>query len=117
MKKATIIAAFMPEAVLKRKVRAHLRKLGFKKSGNGALSPPTSSKESVRAVHSDQRKAGLKAQGVFVKRVFPELKHHFAEGHEVDPVNILPASGTDRRGHLAIRSFPSSEPFVVCSGI
>lgn len=91
MKKATIIAAFMPEAVLKRKVRAHLRKLGFKKSGNGALSPPTSSKESVRAVHSDQRKAGLKAQGAFVKRVFPELKHHFAEGHEIYPEKILPA--------------------------
>jgi hypothetical protein len=35
-KKTPIVAAFTQEAILKRKVRAHLRKLGFDKSDDGA---------------------------------------------------------------------------------
>ncbi len=87
-KKTTVVAAFTPEAILKRKIRAHLRKLGFNKARDGSLLAPSSSKEAVRALHSEQRKAALKAQRAFVKRALPELKHHFAEGHEIDPAEI-----------------------------
>ena len=87
-KKTAIIGAFTPEAVLKRKIRAHLRKLGFHKSADGALLPPSSSKESVRALHFEQRKAGLKAQREFVRRELPKLQHHFAEGNEIDPEKV-----------------------------
>jgi hypothetical protein len=66
-KKPAIIGAFTPEAILKRKVRAHLRKLGFHKSPGGALLPPSTSKQSIRALHFEQRKAGLKAQREFVQ--------------------------------------------------
>lgn len=90
-KKTAIIAAFTPEAILKRKIRAHLRKLGFQKSQHGALLPPSSSKDSIRALHFEQRKAGLKAQRDFVQRAFPRLKHHFAEGSEIDPAKVAPA--------------------------
>jgi hypothetical protein len=89
-KKTTVVAAFTPEAILKRKIRAHLRKLGFNKARNGALLPPSSSKAAVRALHFEQRKAGLKAQRAFIKSAFPELKHHFAEGHEIDPAKVSP---------------------------
>jgi len=87
-KKTTVIAAFTPEAILKRKIRAHLRKLGFHKGKNGALRPPSSSKDSVRALHAEQRKALLKAERDFVQRVFPKLKHCLAEGCDIDPARV-----------------------------
>jgi len=89
-KKPSVIAAFTPEAVLKRKIRAHLRKIGFSKSGDGSLLPPSSSKETVRELHADQRKAILKTQRAFVKDAYPKLKHYFAEGKDIDPEKIAP---------------------------
>lgn len=87
---STVVAAFTPEATLKRKIRAHLRKLGFHKGPGGTLVPPSTSKESVRALHYEQRRAGLKEQRAFVQRVLPELQHYFAEGSEVDPSRVEP---------------------------
>jgi hypothetical protein len=89
-KKPSVIVAFTPEAILKRKVRAHLRKIGFSKSDDGSLLPPSSSKETVRELHSDQRKAILRANRAFIKDAYPKLKHHFAEGKEIDPEKIAP---------------------------
>jgi hypothetical protein len=88
--KASVVAAFTPEAILKRKIRTHLRKLGFNKSQDGSLLPPSASKETVRALHSDQRKEALKANRAFVQKQFPKLKQHFAEGREIDPEKISP---------------------------
>jgi hypothetical protein len=90
-KKLPVIAAFTPEAILKRKVRAHLRKIGFSKANDGSLLPPSSSKETIRELHADQRKAILKAHRAFVKKTYPKLKHHFAEGKDIDPEKIAPA--------------------------
>ncbi len=87
---STVVAAFTPEATLKRKIRAHLRKLGFHKGPGGTLVPPSTSKESVRALHYEQRRAGLKGQRTFVQRVLPELQHYFAQGSEVDPSRVEP---------------------------
>ena len=87
---STVVAAFTPEATLKRKIRAHLRKLGFHKGPGGTLVPPSTSKESVRALHYEQRRAGLKQQREFVQRVLPELQQYFAEGSEVDPSRVEP---------------------------
>jgi hypothetical protein len=89
--KSAVVAAFTPEAVLKRKIRAHLRKLGFEKGPRGALVPPSTSKESVRALHNEQRKAGLRSERAFVKRALADLQHHFAEGSEVDPSKVEPS--------------------------
>lgn len=89
-KKLPVIAAFTPEAVLKRKVRSHLRKIGFSKSSDGSLLPPSSSKETIRELHSDQRTAILKTHREFVKEAYPKLKHHFAEGKEIDPDKVAP---------------------------
>jgi hypothetical protein len=87
---STVVAAFAPEAILKRKIRVHLRKLGFQKGPGGMLVPPSTSKESVRALHYEQRRAGLKEQRAFVQRVLPELQRYFAEGSEVDPSRVEP---------------------------
>ena len=57
-RKTPVISAFTLEANLKRKIRAHLRKLGFEKAPGGALKPPSSSKESIRTLHQEQRRCG-----------------------------------------------------------
>jgi hypothetical protein len=90
MKKSVIISAFTPEANLKRKIRTHLRKLGFERTPRGALKPPSSSKETVRALHQEQRKAILKDQRRFLSEALPALSKHFADGNEVDPSKLLP---------------------------
>ena len=66
-KKTLIIGAFTPETVLKRKIRAHLRKLGFHKSADGALLPPSSSKDSVRALHFEQQREFVRRAPVLVQ--------------------------------------------------
>jgi hypothetical protein len=55
-KKQAVISAFTLEANLKRKVRSHLRKLGFTRSPDGALKPPSLAKEGIRALHQEQRR-------------------------------------------------------------
>jgi hypothetical protein len=88
--RSSVAVAFTPEAVLKRKIRVHLRKLGFVKSSDGSLLPPSSSKDTVRALHSDQRKVGLKAHRAFVEEAFPRLKKYLAEGKDINPAKISP---------------------------
>lgn len=89
-KKSAVVSAFTPEANLKRKIRAHLRKLGFERTGRGALKPPSSSKETVRALHQEQRKTIIKEQRRFLSEALPALSKHFANGHEIDPAKVLP---------------------------
>lgn len=89
-KKSVVVSAFTPEANLKRKVRTHLRKLGFERTDGGALKPPSSSKETIRALHQEQRKAILKGQRRFMTEALPTLSKHFANGDEVNPAKVLP---------------------------
>src|SRR5262245_3009135 len=89
-KRPAVISAFSLEANLKRKVRSHLRRLGFAKSPSGALRPPSLAKEGIRALHQEQRKAGLRSRRAFVLSALPKLIEHFADGSEVDPENIRP---------------------------
>jgi hypothetical protein len=89
-KKRAVISAFTLEANLKRKVRSHLRKLGFARSPEGALKPPSSAKEGIRALHQEQRKARLRSEQVFVLSALPNLIKHFADGSEIDPENVRP---------------------------
>ncbi len=89
-RRAVIVSALTTEANLKRRVRSHLKKLGFAKAPDGSLVPPSSSKETIRALHQDQRKALLKAQRRFIQENFPKLALHFANGSEVDPSKIRP---------------------------
>ncbi len=89
-KKSVVVSAFTPEAKLKRKVRTHLHTLGFDRTGDGALKPPSSSKEAVRALHQEQRKAIIRRQRQFLSEALPGLTKHFANGDEIDPAKIAP---------------------------
>jgi len=87
---ARAIPAFSAEANLKRKVRDHLRTLGFNKDSSGHLVPPVSSKESVRALHRVQRRERILAQKDFIGSQFRTLRGHFAAGMDIDPNRVAP---------------------------
>lgn len=78
------------EASLKRELRRHLQKLGFKKSEDGVLRIEGDSKEVIRALHGPQREDRLEANRRFLTERCPGLLKHFAEGREVDPKKISP---------------------------
>jgi hypothetical protein len=88
--KSVVISALTLEARLKKRIRQHFRKLGFDHGPDGALIAPSSSKENIRALHSEQRRQGLKAHKKFVRAVLPEIEGYFANGSEVDPEKIRP---------------------------
>jgi hypothetical protein len=87
---ARIIPALSAEAILKRRVRAHLRTLGFTKDASGHLVPPISSKESIRALHRVQRRERLRIQREFIKDHIKGLRRYFASGVEIEPTSIKP---------------------------
>lgn len=87
---APVIAAFSPEARLKRRVRTHLRTLGFSKDASGNLVAPISSKENVRTLHRVQRRELIRAQKEFIKDRFTDLQVHFAAGSDIDPNHVAP---------------------------
>jgi hypothetical protein len=78
------------EARIKRKLRAHLRKLGFVKNGNGNYVSPNSSKEMVRQNHFMQRQNRLKESAAFLNGKAEKLLPFFASGDEVVPGAIRP---------------------------
>ncbi len=84
------IPAFSPEANLKRKVRAHLRRLGFSKDASGHLVAPSSSKESIRVLHRIQRRDRVLGQAEFIKDHFKDIRQYFANGTDVDPCRVTP---------------------------
>ncbi|RWX72304.1 DUF4338 domain-containing protein [Mesorhizobium sp. M2A.F.Ca.ET.039.01.1.1] len=77
-----------PEARLKRAVRQHLKRLGFKKGKNGQLLSPGQDKQAVRLVHAEQRNDKLEANAAFLARFEAKLLPHFADGNEIEPANI-----------------------------
>src|SRR6516165_6432869 len=77
-------------ATLKRRLRIHLRTLGFTKNDKGILVPPGSSKDVIRTIHSVQRDDRLAANEKFISDRFPHLLKYFASGDEINPARIAP---------------------------
>ncbi len=78
------------EASLRRKIRRHLRGLGFHKSGQGALEINRSDKALIRALHRSQRSDRLSANAAFIAERAQALLDYFASGCDIDPVAIEP---------------------------
>ncbi len=72
------------EARLRRKVRDHLRELGYTKGPGGILVPPSLDKASYRSLHLSQREERLDKDGDFLAENQDELIKHFANGPEID---------------------------------
>ena len=78
------------EARLKRRIRKHLRKLGFEKDEEGRLQPPENTKECFRSLHLAQRTERLEKERSFIDTNWRKLSSHFADGTEIVPEQISP---------------------------
>ncbi len=97
-KSSNVIPAFSTASKLKRRIRSHLRTLGFEKDKRGDLVPPASTKDSIRTIHSLHRADVLKRNADFANWQLPKLKRYFASGHEIDPSKIQPRLELIRSG-------------------
>ncbi len=66
---------------LKRKIRRHLKSLGYV-IDNNKLIPPQLTKESIRLLHSKQRQEKIDSKKSFFKRLKPQIYNYFANGSE-----------------------------------
>ena len=62
------------EKNLKRRLRYHLKKLGFLTQHDGRLAPPEATKATVRQMHQYQRFEKIKIEKKFVDTNWPKLK-------------------------------------------
>lgn len=83
---------------LKRKVRAHFKELGFLKSEDGSLVPPSFDKQSYRNMHSHQRDTVLKQHRKWIAERTEQLLPFFASGAELDVARIRPRLEVIRGG-------------------
>jgi len=77
------------EARLKRRLRAHLTQIGFRRDDDGLLTPP-STKEGIRAMHGVQRQSVLRDSQDFIKTSWETLSRYLASGFDVEPKRIAP---------------------------
>lgn len=89
-KNSKVINLLTREALLKRKIRRHLQRVGFKRNEQGDLYLPVDSKQAVRAAHQLQRAERSTKQKNFLRTKFPKLAKHFAIGAEIDPFEVQP---------------------------
>ena len=85
-----LISVSTREASLKRRLRRHLKALGFHKGDDGTLMPPGTGKDAVRTIHSAQRNDRLAVSQKFLSERLPKLLKYFASGEDVDPAKISP---------------------------
>ncbi|MEO3413726.1 Druantia anti-phage system protein DruA [Roseovarius sp. CAU 1744] len=114
-KEISVISISSREAVLKRKLRRHLRSIGFSKSRNGELKIEGEGKEIVRALHRVQREDRIKDNKDFLATRAPRLLHHFANGDDIEPSKISPvieriSSGTQHGDLFRFASLTWSVP-------
>lgn len=93
-----VINISLQQASLKRKIRRHLREIGFHKKNDGTLSVSGNDKEAIRALHSSQRYDRLEKNREFLTSRAPKLIEHFACGNEVQPDKISPELEKIRAG-------------------
>jgi hypothetical protein len=90
-KKKVVKIAAARQANLKRRLRRHLKALGFRRSRDtGDLEMEGSGKDFIRAVHNAQRNAKLALHKAFIAENSTDLLKHFASGAEIDPALIQP---------------------------
>ena len=113
--KTNVVAVQSQEANLKRKVRRHLKRIGFKKKNDGSLLIDIDGKTAVRALHAAQRKERLTKNSEFLSIRAPRLIKHFASGKEIKPEEISPRlerirSGTEQSDLFRLASLTWSVP-------
>jgi Druantia protein DruA len=87
---SNIIPLRSREAKLKRKLRAHLKQIGFHKGPDGTLLPPALDKATYRSIHAHRRTEKLVDQRDWIAAKSGKLIRYFASGTEVDVRGIRP---------------------------
>ncbi len=90
MSSSNIIALRAREAGLKRRLRAHLKQIGFHRTPDGTLLPPDLDKETYRKIHAHQREEKLAKHKQWIEAKGNKLFQYFASGTEVDVRGIRP---------------------------
>ena len=90
MKNGSVIILSAREAKLKRLVRRHLQNLGFQRTEDGKLAPPSLDKEVYRRFHQGQRDEKLEANRLWLDKKHKSLLKWFADGSEIIPAEIKP---------------------------
>lgn len=85
-----VITVSTREASLKKRLRRHLKSLGFSKTQDGVLTPPGTGKDVIRTIHAAHREERLSASATFISEKFPKLAKYFASGHDIDVARISP---------------------------
>ncbi len=76
--------------LLRRRVYRHLRDIGFIRMADGSLLPPENTKETVRGLHANQKRAKLIRNRPLLDEWLPRLIRNFADGAEINPAMIQP---------------------------
>jgi hypothetical protein len=90
VKKPRPISIDAAGATLRRRIRRHLRSLGYTKDNEGNLVAPALDKDAYRAAHEGQRLERLEQRRDLVERAPGEFIPCFADGPEVIPRRIDP---------------------------
>ena len=80
----SVVTLLAREASLRRRVRQHLRCLGFSKTAEGLLVPPSLDKDAYRELHAPQRSERLIQEQEFLAQKSKSLIEYFANGNEID---------------------------------
>jgi hypothetical protein len=96
--KARVITIDTAAASLKRKLRRHLKTLGYSKNEKGELVPPSLDKPAYRAAHALQREGRIARYDDLICHRGSDLLDYFASGDEVKVTAIAPALERVRQG-------------------
>ncbi len=98
IERKNIVRVVSREANLKRKLRVHLRNLGFSKAKDGSLIIEGGGKDVIRTLHRSQRAERLRSNQKFIKEKAATLLSYFATGADVDPGSVSPVLERVRAG-------------------
>jgi hypothetical protein len=79
------------DANLKRRLRRHLKSIGFSKGPDGGLVINGGGKDVIRTLHAAQRNAVLRQNRAFIAEHLPQLQKYFASGNDIEPSCIAPS--------------------------
>ncbi|MFH1987913.1 MAG: Druantia anti-phage system protein DruA [Pseudomonadota bacterium] len=78
------------ESQIKRRLRNHLKSLGFDRDDAGELRAPSTEKDTLRILHRAQRLEKIADNENLISSRWDSLRHFFADGLEVDVERISP---------------------------
>lgn len=90
MSTKSVVTLRSREVSLKRKIRRHLKAIGFARAPDGTLLPPNLDKDTYRSIHAHQRISKLDDHKNWIAAKGEKLIQHFASGTEIDVTRIKP---------------------------